>query len=299
MTPGRANVTGKPEVLDDRRCLLGEGPAFDAARNRLWWVDILSHRILWRDLNNGTTGDLPTGDLIGAVILRQDGGLTACLSDRIVTIDPDSQAVLETIMMPTGHTQAAVSLRMNDAKCAPDGQLFAGSMFVDEIPGSESASALYRVKAGSIHGVLSGVTLSNGLAWSPGGQIMYYVDTRTQRIDQFDYEADSGPRNRRPLVVIDPIDGNPDGICADLQGGIWVALWAGAKVHRYDAMGRLTHVVPLPVTQPTSVAFYGHDLRSLAITSAAIGTESDDKWAGQTFTVEPGVAGCAVAAFAG
>lgn len=288
-----------PAVLDGRRCVLGEGPTFDAVRNRLWWVDILGRCILWQDLQSGDIGSFDTEDLVGAVVLRKDGDLTACLKQTVVTLDADNGTVLHSLDLPVTHTSAAVPLRMNDAKCAPDGHLFAGSMFIDEIPGCEGAGALYRISRGTIQTAVAGITLSNGLGWSPDGTVMYYVDTRTQRIDQFDYALESGPCNRRPFAIVQETDGNPDGLCVDAEGGVWVALWGGAKVHRYDSDGGLAHVVDVPTRQPTSVCFYGEGLTSLAITTAALGHTNDDLHAGRTYTVSPGVAGCPVARFNG
>lgn len=287
------------DVLDERVCILGEGPAFDFVRNRLWWVDILGRRILWQDLVTKHKGSFGTSELVGAVIIRQDGNLSACLPQSLVTLDAINGALIHSMDMPANHIKAAVPLRMNDAKCAPGGQLYAGSMFVEEIPGCEGASALYQIAGDRIQAIVEQVTLSNGLGWSPDGATMYYIDTRTQRIDRFDFEAQQGPKNRRPFVFIDDLDGNPDGLCVDKDGGIWVALWGGAKVHRYDERGRLSAVIPLPTQQPTSVCFYGEGLASLAITTAGLNQPQSDVYAGRTFTIEPGVSGCEVSLFAG
>ena len=197
--------------------------------------------------------------------------------------------------MPVGHRDAPVPLRMNDAKCSPEGILFAGSMFIEEYPEAKGASALYRVEDSDIKLVLPGVTLSNGLGWSPDGSTMYYVDTRTQRIDKFDYSLQTGPINRRTFVEISESDGNPDGLCTDQEGGVWLALWGASKVVRFSNSGQQTEVVTLPTPHPTSVCFYGPHMNQLAITTASMDTSATDTTSGSTFTIDAGVAGCVVA----
>ena len=66
-------------------------------------------------------------------------------------------------------------VRMNEGSCDPDGRFYCGSMAYDKRPG---AATLYRLDPdGSVHVVLEGVTISNGLDWSPHGALAYYNDT--------------------------------------------------------------------------------------------------------------------------
>ena len=52
-------------------------------------------------------------------------------------------------------------------------------------------------------------------------------------------------------------DGLPDGLCVDADGGVWVALFGGGAIRRYRPDGQLDLHLPLPVTNPTSLAFGG------------------------------------------
>ena len=57
-------------------------------------------------------------------------------------------------------------LRFNDGKCDPAGRFLAGSMAYDKHTG---AGGLYRLDPdGTVEQLLDGVTISNGLAWTPG-----------------------------------------------------------------------------------------------------------------------------------
>lgn len=165
----------------------------------------------------------------------------------------------------------APDVRMNDGGCDPHGRFLAGSMAYDARPGG---GGLFRLHpSGTVEQVLDEVTISNGIDWSPDGSLAYYVDTPTQRIDVFDDDG-VGLRNRRPLVQIPAEAGSPDGITVDADGGVWVALWGGAAVHRYDSSGVLSAIVEVPATHVTACTFGGPDLDHLYVTTSRSGDRS-------------------------
>ena len=190
--------------------------------------------------------------------------------------------------------------RMNDGKCDPAGRLWAGTMALDLTPG---AGSLYRILPDhSVTSVVTGVTCSNGLGWSPGGDRMYYIDTFAGGIDVFDFEVETGEAlNRRRLASVTPTE-VPDGLAVDSEGHIWVAVFGDACIRRYTPDGQLADRLELPGRQPTSVAFGGDDLGDLYITTATIrfGAEQHDHPdAGATLVCRPGVTGTPVYAFGG
>jgi sugar lactone lactonase YvrE len=184
--------------------------------------------------------------------------------------------------------------RFNDCKCDPQGRLWAGTMSRTRTPG---VAALYRLDAGGrLERVIAGTTISNGLAWSPSGDAMYFIDSTTQRIDAFDFDgATGGVADRRTLAEIDRDDGLPDGMTVDAEGGIWVCLFGGAAIRRYSPSGALEAAIELPTTNPTSPVFGGPDLRTLYITTARHRlTEAQltgEPLAGALLTLDPGVQG--------
>jgi sugar lactone lactonase YvrE len=113
------------------------------------------------------------------------------------------------------------------------------------------------------------ITISNGLGWSPDGTTMYYVDTPTLRVDRFDFDPLSGDiANRREFVTVHHGGGRPDGLTVDSEGAVWVATWPGYGVHRYLPDGTLDAVIPLPVSNVSSIELGGPDLRDAFITTA-------------------------------
>ena len=153
---------------------------------------------------------------------------------------------------------------------------------------------------GAVHTVLTGVTISNGLDWSPDGTRAFYNDTETMRVDVFDYDRDAGLTNRRPFVHIEADAGRPDGLTVDSEGGVWVALHRGGAVRRYNADGTLDAVVELPVAKVTACTLGGEHLDQLYITTSREGLEPDEEpAAGSLFAAEVGVRGQPVRPFAG
>jgi sugar lactone lactonase YvrE len=285
---------GKPEVFDDRRCDLGEGPHCDERTGRMWWVDVFGRRILWRDLSSGERGALSTPAHVSAAVPRRSTGLVACLPQGARLVAPDGRIspLVDFPPSPEGWP----TLRSNDAKADPRGRLWLGTMAYDETPG---AGALYRLDpGGTLVRVVPDVTISNGLGWSPDGSTMYYVDTPTRRIDTFAYDMAAGELGeRRVFAAVDR--GFPDGLCVDAEGGVWVALWNGSAVRRYAPDGHLDRTVELPTPLVTSCAFAGDGFATLVVTTAAHGRPDDDA-AGLTYAYVPGdVVGTPVDRFAG
>ncbi|MFD4026280.1 SMP-30/gluconolactonase/LRE family protein [Streptomyces sp. NPDC058576] len=278
------------------RADVGEGPAWDAAAQRLLWVDVTGCAVHVFDPATGDDRTTDVGVHVGAALPAADGTLVLAVRDGVARLAADGSP----------HPLAAVEAdrpgnRMNDAKCDPSGRLWAGTMpYGDE----RGAAALYRYDRAGVTQVLSGVHLSNGLGWSPDGTTMYHIDSRTQRVDAYAYDDATGAiRDRRPVVAVPAAQGMPDGMAVDEDGCLWVALWGGGAVHRYTPAGTLDRVVRLPVTQVTSCAFGGPAGDVLYVTSAAYGLDpaqlADQPLAGSLFALDPGATGRPATPFTG
>ena len=268
----------------------GEGPVWSESWGGLRWVDMLAGDALSLD-HNGTVHRTHVGDVAAAMRPRRGGGAVIAVERGFALEDPDGTL---TTLDPVWTDP---SVRMNEGGCDPDGRFWCGSMAYDQRPGG---AALYRLDPdGSVHGVLDGVTVSNGLEWSPDGSLAYYDDTATHRTDVFDYDPDAGLTGRRPFVQF-PDDDNPDGLTVDAEGGVWVALFGGGAVHRYRPDGVLDERVEVPTAQVTACTFGGPDLDQLFITTSREGmAPDDDAVAGSLFRADVGVAGLRVREFAG
>src|ERR687889_656408 len=143
------------------------------------------------------------GSVAAAIRPRRRGGAVIGVERGFALEDADGT------LTHLGELWTDDSVRMNEGGCDPDGRFYCGSMAYDQRPG---AGALYRLDPdGSVRVVLEGVTISNGLEWSPDGSLAYYNDTATHRIDVFDYDSSSGLTNGRTFVEIGD-DEQPDGL---------------------------------------------------------------------------------------
>lgn len=276
------------ELVLDAHAELGEGPIWDASTKTLLWVDLLRGQVHRFDPATRVDDCLELGQPVGAAAVRAAGGLVLALRDGFaVKADGQLQWIADT-------ERDKPQNRMNDGKCDPAGRFWAGTMALDSMPG---AGSLYRLDPDhTVTRVLDGVTISNGLGWSPSNDTMYFIDTGQQGVDAFDYDHATGNvRNRRRLVDIPKDSGVPDGMAVDADGYLWVALCFGWAVHRYAPDGSLDQIVELPVSLVTSCAFGGPDLTDLYITSGRLGLSDEalreQPQAGALFRYRPGVAG--------
>jgi sugar lactone lactonase YvrE len=177
---------------------------------------------------------------------------------------------------------------MNDVVADPEGRFWAGSMRDAHVPG---LSALYRVELdGGVTTMLTGVGLSNGLAWSLDGGTMWYVDSLSQEVREYGFDGDGGLTAPMRRFSVPKEWGLPDGIAIDEEGAIWVAVWGGGAVYRFSPDGEVLAVVRLPVPRVTACAFGGPDRDRLFITTARAAPE-DPPSAGGLYSCRAGVAG--------
>lgn len=282
---------GTVRIAIDANDQLGEGPVWDERAQRLLRVDIPRGLVHEWDPVTGETETTAYDGLVSAVLPRKrDPGRVVAITHRLVLDEPGGQRVLAAVEVDDPDT------RFNDCRIDPQGRLWAGTMSMSK---REGAGTLYRVSpgAGMIERIVRRVTISNGIGWSPDGETMYYVDSPTQRLDAFDFDAAAGTVDgRRTLATIDPADGMPDGLAVDAEGGIWLALWHGGAVRRYSPAGALEAHVDVPASKTTCPAFGGPALDTLYVTSARA---SDEPHGGHVFAFQPGVAGLPANAYAG
>lgn len=275
------------DVVLDATASLGEGPVWDARSSTLRWVDIEPGEVHRFDPPSGVDTFFEVGEAVGTVAVRAAGGLVLATKSGLYTCldNGGRRAVLH---------EVDTAGRFNDGKADPWGRFWAGTM----VEGTDGAGALYRLDPDhSLHRVLTGVTISNGLGWSPDGRTMYYIDTTARGVDAFDHDPSTGElTDRRRLIDVER--GWPDGMTVDADGCLWVALWDGWGVRRYAPDGRLLTTVEVPARRVTSCAFGGS---ALYITTARTGLTdfTDQPKAGSLFACDPGVAGLPAGEWAG
>jgi sugar lactone lactonase YvrE len=285
-------------VASERAYGLAEGPVWDAERERILWVDINRGDVHIGSLRDGfmePAARMGFEETVGAVVCAQDGRLLVAGARDLYMVDVDGRR--SRLASLVGAQQAS---RLNDGACDPAGRFLVGSMALDERAGQER---LYRLDAdGEVAVIDDDLTLSNGLAWSPDGSVLYSVDTTPGVVWSRAYETASGACGERAVAL--RIDGgSPDGLCVDADGNLWIAIWGAGEVRCYTPGGKRLSTVDVPAPHTSSVAFVGPSRDTLLITTArdelAPEQLAEFPLSGHLFTARPEVAGLPAASWAG
>jgi sugar lactone lactonase YvrE len=269
---------------------LGEGPIWH--EGTLYWVDIEGMKVCMLAAGWQEHREIDVGERAGTVVPRRSGGLVVALQHGFAFLDPATGA-LTRISDPEAHLPGN---RFNDGKCDSAGRFWAGTMSLKEDRGAGSLYALE--PGGRVRKALGGVTISNGIAWSFDTRTMFYIDTPTGGIDQFDFDLGTGEiSNRRRCIEMPRGIGHPDGMTMDAEENLWIGLWDGGAVARVSpATGAILALYRFPVSHVTACAFGGSKLEELYVTTARKDGEAQS---GSLFRFKPGVTGLEACTYAG
>lgn len=277
-------------VAIDTLVRVGEGPIWDYKYHRLLWIDTQGSLFIYTP-NDKKNREIKLDKQIGTVVPYQEDKVVVALEDGIYMMDLNSEQ-LTLLGDPEGRESGN---RYNDGKCDASGRLWVGSMDKDCTP--KKAGFFKFDSKGNGERMLSDITISNGVAWSPDGKTLYYQDTPTKKVSAFDFDEEKGTiSNRREIIDLADSLGTPDGNTIDEEGMLWVANWGAACVTRWNPQtGELLQKIDIPALNVTALAFGGEELDELYITTASLwmpeGEEKNYPEAGKTFIVKPGVKG--------
>ncbi len=298
------------EILDiiETGAILGESPVWSPRDKALYWIDIKAPAIHRFDPATRRDQSWPVAQEIGSIALRQGGGLVAGLRDGLALIGAD-MTTIDWIADPEPDQPLN---RFNDGKCDRQGRFWSGTMY--DLPGPpdgyherEPVGVLYRLDGDhGCHAMADNIRVSNGLAWSPDGSVMYFSDSPQREIWAYDYDSATGDLGERRIfaeIPDTPGRGTCDGATVDAEGYYWSAEFRGSRLVRYAPDGSVDRMVDLPVSRPTSCAFGGDDLATLFATSARIMLSAAELaaelLAGALFVLDVGVGGLPEAEFTG
>ncbi len=281
---------GDVHVASDEAFCLAEGPLWDPAAGLVRWVDISAGSVLAGQLDERgrirITDRFAAPDTAGAIALATTGEMVIAGKHRLYYRD------LSGTLTAGPRIASGAHRRLNDGKPDPAGRLVVGTL--TELGGSQDEFLVRVEPDGEITVIDDDLTLSNGLAWSPDGTLLYSIDTMSQRIFVRDYDAQTGAVGPRGVFATIG-DGFPDGLTIDDAGCVWIAIWGGSRVIRLDPAGRPLGELPLPVPHVSSVAFVGPALDTLLITTAYQGLSREQRDAaplsGHLFTARVGATG--------
>ncbi len=292
-----ADRTARRAAGNDLRLELGEGPVWDPIDEALWWVDSEAGEVFRGTIDGdrvSVVNHRDFGEKVGSLCPAADGGLLVAGQRSVHVLD-----VAGNIVASVQVLDDAVGSRLNDSACDPRGRFLVGSVRLD---GRSRQERLVSVDADrTVRLVANGITVSNGIGFSPDGSSMYHVDTRPGRVFAYDYDLDTGTASGSRVVC--ESEGTPDGLAVDVDGNLWIAFFGEAQVRCLTPAGQIVHVIDVPVPHPTCPEFAGPCLDTLVITTALLKLSAIERAAspdsGAIFLADPGVRGLPATRWAG
>lgn len=276
-----------PEIILTVRARLGERPCWDAQTQCLYWVDIYNHRLHQFDPKTGNDRFFDLGEVVTCFAPASNNRLIVALRHHLAFLDLQTGDVkrLVTINKPS-------EIRFNDGKCDSRGRFWVGTLCT-----SGTKASLYRYDPdGTLNEMETGLSISNGLGWSPDARTFYLTDSKPKKIYAYDFDLKRGEiENRRVFIDLSEEDFAPDGLAVDSKGCLWSAMWDGWCIIRFDPQGKEMLRVLMPVPRPSSCTFGGADLTTLYITTASIGLSEaeiqESHFSGDLFAVQTSIKG--------
>ncbi len=252
------------EVFSDRKDSLGEGPLWDVAEQRLYWIDSYGCFVHRADLKGGDRKSWKVPEPIGSMALREKGGAVLSLRSGFHFLDFDSGAVTRICETQPGELRP----RLNDGKVDRQGRFVAGSMDYAE---DEPVGKLFRLDPDlKVTTLDQGIICSNGPCWSPDGKTFYFADSYKRAIFAYDYDIGTGNvLSKRVFGSFEGLQGYPDGATVDEEGFVWSVEVYGGRLIRFNPEGVIDRIVGLPVFSTTSIIFGGPNLDIVFVTSMA------------------------------
>lgn len=283
----------KVELAYKIKSELGEGAFWDHRTQRLFWVDITGLKVHIYDPKTSINKSFATPSMVGTVVPGNNDKAVIALVDGIYILN-----ILNGEISLLSDVEADMTYnRFNDGKCDPNGNLWVGSMHFDQ---TMPKANLYKVDGkGNAAKMLDSITISNGIVWTKDSRTMYYIDTPTGHIRAYDFDVtNSLISNERIAVEVPEEMGFPDGMTIDEEDKLWVGLWNGNAVARFDPVsGKLMSKIVVPAHNVTSCSFGGRNFETLYITTSSLDMTEEEQakypLAGSLFEVKPGVKGVA------
>lgn len=283
------HLTPQLELAIDADNYLGESPVWAPGERALYWINCEQPAELLRWCpTSGERRSWPMPERIGGFVFKEGGGALVVLAGGIYDLDLVSGALDLRVRSTLEHAA------LHECACDRQGRLWVGAIdhrvSPEHLPGG---GALYRLDGDRLIEEESGISCSNGLAFSPDGRTLYHTDAPTRIIHAWTLDPGSGGiSNKREFARLGVDDGYCDGATVDAEGGYWAALVFAGKLRRYLPSGEIDLEITLPFSAPTKPIFGGDDLSTLFLTTTKMmGADDGAGLAGGVFAFQPGVCG--------
>lgn len=279
---------------------LGETPIWSAEDQALWWVNVEQPPEIHRwDPQSGDHAKWEMPMRVGGFVHKQGGGLLVALADGLYDFDPESGSLDLRVASPL-----PADVKLHECQCDRQGRFWIGAYDYDFPANRDADRAVYsRLDGDTLTPVIKGITVANGLAFSPDGRTMYAANSPKRSVQAYDLDPETGEvSNERTFLQLHEGEGFVDGATVDSEGGYWLANVGAGRLRRYLPDGALDRIVELPFTNPTKPAFGGPGLKTLYVTSTKMqmaAFKEPTSPNGPIYSLVPGETGVAETPFKG
>lgn len=286
------NAPTRPEIAFEANNHLGETPLWSADEQVLYWVNCENQPEIHRwDPVTGVHNLWPMPQRVGGIVLKPQGHLLVILAHGVYDFDTHSSCLSLRCNSPLPEY-----VSLHECQSDRQGRLWVGAYDHHFTPTNRNAkeAAFFRLDGHQLTPVVTGISVANGLAFSPNGTSMYFADSATGRVECLDLDPTTGEvSGRRTFLELQRADGFVDGATVDAQGGYWLAAAGAGALRRYLPDGTLDRVIELPVSNPTKATFGGKNLDTLYVTTTRLQIGPDSAANGGLYALCPGERGLA------
>ena len=259
------------EVVDVSNTL-GECVLWNDRQQTVWWTDIHESGLFCYDYSRRSLVTHVLPDRLASFGFTEDDRVLVCAFASGFALFEPATGNIKWLSRPNAGT---AGIRFNDGRVDRQGRFWAGTMVEQAAAVEPGSGNLYRLTGGACQKVLEGISISNSLCWSRDSRTLYFADSPTHTISAYEFDASSGEPSDSKVFARITAPYEPDGSTIDSEGFLWNAQWGAGRVVRYAPDGTPAGELLLPVSQPTCVAFGGNEMKTLFVTTANVGLDSD------------------------
>ncbi|MCV7040316.1 SMP-30/gluconolactonase/LRE family protein [Mycolicibacterium moriokaense] len=240
-------------TLADGFCF-GEGPRW--FEGLLWFSDMLGEAVHTVNLlGDMTTLPLP-GHRPSGLGFRPDGTLLIVSTAHRKLLRYDGYTV-----EPFADLSGVVPADLGDMVVDAVGRAYVGAQ-------AREGGVIARVDPdGSVAIVAENLHFPNGMVITPDHATLIVAESTGRRLTAFTIGTDGSLGDRR--IFADGLDGPPDGICLDAEGGVWVAMTLANQFERIVEGGDVTDRVEMGDRIAIACALGGPERRTLFLLTSA------------------------------
>lgn len=226
----------------------GEGPRW--FEGLLWFSDMLGEAVHTVNLNGDVTTVPVPGHCPSGLGFRPDGTLliVSTKARQVLRYDGDTVELLADL-------SDLVPADLGDMTVDAAGRAYVGSQARDH------GVVVLIDTDDTVRIVAENLDFPNGMAISADGSTMIVAESTSRRLTAFAVEADGSLSGRR--IFAEGLDGPPDGIAIDVEGGVWAALTLAHRFVRIDDGGTPTDHVDIGERMAIACALGGIEGRTL------------------------------------